>query len=60
MRDELRICGEWKIHLIIKINFESSKDSDEKQRMNSKIGNIEIMIGNNADKLVNEISLFTT
>ena len=44
----------------MKINLESSKDSDENQRMNSKIDNIEIMIGNNADKMVNEISSFTT
>ena len=44
----------------MKINFESSKDSNEKQRMNSKIDNIEIMIDDNADKMVNEISSFTT
>ena len=44
----------------MKINFESSKDSNEKQRMNSKIDNIEIMIGDNAYKMVNVISSFTT
>ena len=47
--------GEWKINLTIKINFSSSRGSNEKQLMNSKNGNIEIMIGNDADKTINDL-----
>ena len=50
--------GEWKINLTIKINFSSSRGSNEKQLMNSKNGNIEIMIGNDADEIIND--LFTS
>ena len=47
--------GEWKIHLIIAINFVSSKDSDETKTMHSKCDNIEIMIGSETDEIIEEI-----
>ena len=36
MIDNLRICGTWKIHLTMKINFMSSKDINEKHAVHSK------------------------
>ena len=47
--------GEWKIHLIIAINFVSSKDSDETRTMHSKYDNIEIMIGSETDEIIEEL-----
>ena len=61
MIDELRASGEWKIYLKIKISFLSSKVNNDKQLTYSKSDNIEIMIGNETDKTINELfdSLFT-
>ena len=42
------------LRMTMKNNFEPSKDSDEKQEMNTKIDNIEIMTGNKAGKIVSE------
>ena len=45
----------WKIQLIIKINFISSKDVDEERLMRSKSGNIEFMLYDNANEVVAEL-----
>ena len=47
-----KTLGEWKIHLIIAINFCSSKDSEEMRTMHSKSDNIEILIGNKTDEIL--------
>ena len=44
--------GKCKIQLTMTINFLSSKDSDEIRTMHTKSNNIEIMIGNETDKLL--------
>ena len=51
----LQKFGMWKIQLIIKINFISSKDVDEERLMRSKSGNIEFMLYDNANEVVNEL-----
>ena len=47
--------GEWKIQLTMTINFMSSKDSDETRTMHTKSNNIEIMTGNETDKIIREL-----
>ena len=42
------------LRMTMKNNFEPSKDSDEKQGVNTKIDNIEIMTGIKAGKIVSE------
>ena len=44
--------GEWKIQLKLKINFISSKYSDEIRTMRIKSNNIETMMGNEIDKII--------
>ena len=51
----LQKFGMWKIQLIIKINFISSKDVDEERLMRSKSGNIEFMLYDNANEVVAEL-----
>ena len=46
---------EWKINLIIAINFVSSKDSDETGTMPAKSDNIEIMMGRKTDQIIEEL-----
>ena len=46
--------GEWKIQLIMIINFIFSKDSDEIHTMHTKSNNIEIMMGNEIDESIEE------
>ena len=43
---------EWKIQLTMSINFISSKDSDETR---TKSNNIEIMMGNEANKIIKKL-----
>ena len=50
--------GEWKIHLTIAINFFSSKESEETRTMYFKSGNIEVMMGNETDKMKTFFILF--
>ena len=47
--------GEWKIHLTMRINFISSKDSDEIRTMHTTSNNIEIMMSNETDKIIGEL-----
>ena len=42
------------LRMTMKNNFEPSKDSDEKQEVNTNIDNIEIMTSNKAGKIVSE------
>ena len=46
---------EWKIQLIMSINFFSSKDSDENRNLHTKSNNIEIMMGNEIDEIIEKI-----
>ena len=46
--------GEWKIQLMMIINFIFSKDSDEIHTMHTKSNNIEIMMGNKIDENIEE------
>ena len=45
MIDSEKKSGEWKIQLIMKINFISSRNFIESRDMYSKYDNIEIMMG---------------
>ena len=46
---------EWKIHLTMAINFFSSKDSEKTCIMYSNSDNIEVMMGNETDKIIEEL-----
>ena len=47
--------GEWKIQLSMKINFISSKDSNEICTMHTKSANIRIMMGSKTDEIIKEL-----
>ena len=47
--------GEWKIHLTMAIIFFSLKDSEESPTMYSKGDNIEVMMGNETNKIIEDI-----
>ena len=47
--------GEWKVQLIMIINFMYSKDSDGIRTMLTKSNNIEIIMGNEADEIIEEL-----
>ena len=51
-----KIQGEWKIRLIMIINFRSSKDSDETRTMRTTGSTIKIMMGVEADEVIEEFS----
>ena len=46
--------SEWKIQLIMAINFISSKDSDETRNMHRKSNNVEIMMGSETDEIIKD------
>ena len=46
---------EWKYKLWMRINFMSSKDSDETRTMHTASGNIEIMIGNKTSVFIKKL-----
>ena len=53
---KLKTQGEWKIHLIMEINFISSKkDSDETRTICIKSNNIKIMMGSETDEIAEEL-----
>ena len=58
--DNHKTQGEWKIQLIMVINFISSKDSNETRTMHRESDNILIMIGHETDEITEELfdSLF--
>ena len=47
--------SEWKIQLIMAINFISSKDSDETRTMHTKSNNVEIMIRSETNEIIKEL-----
>ena len=51
MIGNLRASVEWKIQLTMKIDFMPSKDRGESQPMRSKTDIIEILIGNDTNKI---------
>ena len=51
LTDDHKTQGEWKIQLIMVINFISSKDSDETCTTHTKRDSIEIMIGNEKNEI---------
>ena len=46
--------GESKIQLTMRINFISSKDSEETRTMHTKSNNVEIMMGSETDHIIDE------
>ena len=57
IRNDHKIKNEWEIQLTMAINFISSKpDFDETRIMHAKSINIEIMIGSETDKVIEELS----
>ena len=47
--------GEWKIQLVMKINFISSLGADESREMYTTSDNVEIMIGTETSDAINEL-----
>ena len=54
--NDKRKKGEWKIQLTMKINFISSINFNETRDMHSKSDNIEIMIGNDTNEIIKNLS----
>ena len=50
-----KTLGEWKIQLIMRINFVSSLDSNELRILHTKSDNIEIMSGIETNDIINEL-----
>ena len=46
--------SEWEIHLTMAINFISFKDSDETRTMHTKSNNVEIVIGSETNKIIED------
>ena len=55
MIDELKSQSEWKIQITMAINFFPSKDSNETCTMHAESDGIEIMIGNETNKIIGEL-----
>ena len=55
MLDNYKTHGEWKIQLIIKINFIFSLDTAEFHKMYLKNDNAKIMMGFETDDIINEL-----
>ena len=53
--DSKKKNGEWKIQLIMKINFISSRNFIESRDMYSKSDNFEIMMGANTNKTIRDL-----
>ena len=53
--NDKRKKGEWKIQLIVKINFISSKNSNETRDMYSKSDNFEIMMGVDTNEIIKNL-----
>ena len=53
--NDKRKKGEWKIQLIMKINFISSKNVNETGDMHSKSDNYEIMMGANTNEIIKNL-----
>ena len=55
MIDELKSQSEWKIQITMAINFFPSKDSNETCTMHAESDGIEMMIGNETNKIIGEL-----
>ena len=55
MIDNHKADGEWKIQLIMRINFISSLDTNEFRTMHTKSDNTEIMMSTETDDIINEL-----
>ena len=55
MIDNHKAHGEWKIQLIMRINFISSLDTDEFRIMHTKSNNIEIMNGTETNDIIKKL-----
>ena len=55
MIDYYKAEGEWKIQLVMRINFIVFIDKNETQVMHTKNDNIEIMIGTDTNDIINEL-----
>ena len=55
MIDDKKKSGEWKIQLVLKINFISSKNFNETRDMHSKSDNYEIMIGADTIEIIRNL-----
>ena len=55
MIDNHKTHSEWKIHLIMWINFISSLDTNEFRTLHTKSNNIEIMNGIETNDIINEL-----
>ena len=51
-----KALSEWKIQLIMRINFVSSLDSNELRILHTKSDNMEIMSGIETNDIINELS----
>ena len=52
---DYKSLNEWEIHLTMKINFISSKDSEETWNMSTKSDSVEIMMGSETDEITEEL-----
>ena len=55
MIDDKRRIGEWKIQLVLKINFISSKNFNDVRDMHSKSDNVEIMMGVDNNEIIEKL-----
>ena len=55
MIKDKRKKGEWKIQLIMKINFISSKNFNDTRDIYSKSDNAEIMMGNDTNEIIKKL-----
>ena len=55
MIDNQKVHSEWKIQLVMKINFISSLDTNEFREMYTKSDNIEIMNGTETNDIIKEL-----
>ena len=53
--NNFHISNEWQIKLTMNDNFMSSQDNDDKQLIYSKIDHIEIVIGDETDRIINDL-----
>ena len=52
MKDDKRKSGEWKVQLVLKNNFISSKNFNDTRGMHSKSDNVEIMMGFDSNEII--------
>ena len=53
--DDKKKSGEWKIQLVLKINFIFSKNFNETRDMHSKSDNYEIMMGIDTNEIIRNL-----